>query len=276
MQHKLENHTGNENIAIYTGHHDSTLKPCLFGITYKDPNYCITRPSSSIYSIDYVLDGNGTIHQNNLTYHPKQGDLYILHPHTNQYYYSNPDNPWKKIWLNIFGDFIDHLFEDYKLNNIVYVKNFNNSSHLFNMFNMVKQNPSVSRDKIALEMHKLVIDISEFLKKKKAKKSPAHNMKQYIDNNMNNSISISDLQNIVHFSRTHTINLFKKEFGVSPHEYITSEKLRLAKNLLKNTTLSIAEISESLAFNDANYFSSFFRQATGETPLNYRKREKIH
>ncbi len=66
-------------------------------------------------------------------------------------------------------------------------------------------------------------------------------------------------------------HLFKASVGVSPLEYINRIRITAAKELLLNTSLSIAEISATVGFSDQNYFGRLFRRHTGQSPRQFAK-----
>jgi len=65
---------------------------------------------------------------------------------------------------------------------------------------------------------------------------------------------------------------FKELYGVSPLQYINQQKVNYAKRLLLNPSHTINQVSEFAGFADSNYFSRFFKQSTGITPTEYRKK----
>lgn len=65
--------------------------------------------------------------------------------------------------------------------------------------------------------------------------------------------------------------LFHKEVGCSLSEYLQTVRIERSKVLLKYTNMTISEIARECGFNDANYFSRKFREATGARPLAFRK-----
>lgn len=65
-------------------------------------------------------------------------------------------------------------------------------------------------------------------------------------------------------------DLIKHFTGKSPLDHIHEYILVLAKDRLRNTTLSVSEISYSLGFDYPNYFARFFRKKTGLSPKVYR------
>lgn len=67
--------------------------------------------------------------------------------------------------------------------------------------------------------------------------------------------------------------VFKAIMGQPPHAYIREAKLSLARRLLRESDLSVSEISDALNFEDALYFSRLFRRCVGIPPREYRRRK---
>lgn len=68
---------------------------------------------------------------------------------------------------------------------------------------------------------------------------------------------------------------FKKEVGLSVREYITNKKIEKAEELLRNTSLSIQDISEMLGYSAQSYFGDVFRKLHGISPSEFRMRQDI-
>lgn len=64
--------------------------------------------------------------------------------------------------------------------------------------------------------------------------------------------------------------LFRKAIGVSPVEFRNKIRIINAKALLKNSQSTIAEIAESVGFEDQFFFSRVFKKYTGISPAAYR------
>jgi len=65
-------------------------------------------------------------------------------------------------------------------------------------------------------------------------------------------------------------NLFKRHIDQTPLQIITERRLLEAKRLLRNSDLSIQEISDTLSFNDIQAFSNFFKKHTKQTPTVFK------
>lgn len=64
--------------------------------------------------------------------------------------------------------------------------------------------------------------------------------------------------------------MFKDQIGMSIGEWRQEQRVNRAKLLLQTTTMSIAEISRSIGFDDQLYFSRIFKKRIGLSPQKYR------
>ncbi|REK75147.1 response regulator [Paenibacillus paeoniae] len=85
------------------------------------------------------------------------------------------------------------------------------------------------------------------------------------------NIKLMDLAKAVGYSESYLSVLYKKETGETIMDSITRYRLKKAKELLKDKTLKIYEISEAVGYTDSNYFGKFFRKIEGIYPQEYRK-----
>ncbi|MBC6111373.1 AraC family transcriptional regulator [Pedobacter fastidiosus] len=92
----------------------------------------------------------------------------------------------------------------------------------------------------------------------------------YIKANLNEKISINNLSDKACMSKATFYRLFKRELGISPNDFILSEKIAKAKILLSQPTAKVASISYELGFSDANYFIRAFKKIVGITPGAYQ------
>lgn len=91
----------------------------------------------------------------------------------------------------------------------------------------------------------------------------------YIQKHLNEPFSLEDIARDSGYTPYYLSSLFKKETGCTLKNYVASEKLEAAKLLLKNTSLSISEISDRLHFTNPSYFSALFKKQMGMTPTEY-------
>nr|WP_307775480.1 AraC family transcriptional regulator [uncultured Cetobacterium sp.] len=98
---------------------------------------------------------------------------------------------------------------------------------------------------------------------------------KFINDNLENpTLCINQLQTVFGFNKNTLIQLFKKNYGVSPSKYITNKKLEYASTLLIETELFITEIASKLNFSNSSKFSLSFKEKFLYTPLQFRKKYK--
>lgn len=100
--------------------------------------------------------------------------------------------------------------------------------------------------------------------------NPIKEVTEYIKQNLKENMSLKSLSEKACMSTTSFYRFFKRELGMSPIEYILNEKIKCAKNLLKNPTLQINEVCYLAGFEDANYFIRLFKKHEGITPKQYQ------
>lgn len=94
----------------------------------------------------------------------------------------------------------------------------------------------------------------------------------YIENNYAERITLKDLCKIAGVTPNALINFFRKNFGMTPVEYINSIRLNKACELLRKKHYNITYIATETGFLDTSYFSRSFKKYLGLTPSSYRKK----
>lgn len=97
----------------------------------------------------------------------------------------------------------------------------------------------------------------------------------YIADHLSDSgLSRQEIAKSAHISESHLSHLFSKRLELSITDYVNSERLKLAKSLLADTSMPITLIAMKSGYNSASYFISTFKKNVGVTPTEYRKRQK--
>lgn len=92
----------------------------------------------------------------------------------------------------------------------------------------------------------------------------------YIRKNLKEDINLKHLSDKACMSTTSFYRFFKRELGMSPIEFVLSEKIKHAKKLLNNPSIQINEVCYLSGFEDANYFIRLFKKHEGVTPKQYQ------
>jgi AraC-like DNA-binding protein len=92
----------------------------------------------------------------------------------------------------------------------------------------------------------------------------------YIRANISEKIQVDELSEKACMSRTSFYRAFKREFNLSPLDFILKEKIKKAKHLLSESRTSVSDVCYQLGFSDLNYFGRQFKKSEGISPTQYR------
>lgn len=94
-------------------------------------------------------------------------------------------------------------------------------------------------------------------------------VKDYIDNHFTSDISISDISEKFTLNRYCFIRSFKKQYYLSPHQYIMNQRINRAKELIRRG-FSLTDITYDCGFYDQSHFIKTFKVYTGLTPEKFK------
>jgi two-component system response regulator YesN len=87
-------------------------------------------------------------------------------------------------------------------------------------------------------------------------------------------LQMSHVARKFNLSPNHFSTVFSQQVGEPFRDYLTNLRINRAKELLRTTNLTSAQVAYQSGYNDAHYFSTFFRKKTGFAPLQFRKRSQ--
>lgn len=98
-------------------------------------------------------------------------------------------------------------------------------------------------------------------------------MKAELRSNLAADITIEQLANRFLLTPNYVSTLFKRETGMTVHDYLTEARIDRAKELLADPRLKLYDIASAVGYRDRDYFTRVFRKRVGVTPKEYRDRE---
>lgn len=250
--------------------HGVPFRNAVIGITYPTPDYSIERQSSSPITVfEYVLEGEGKLLIDGKWQTARSGDIYILRSGEHQHYRSAPQRPWKKIWINYISDYLTAMLDAYNIKSGIY----NSDAARDHFEQLFKLSQSVTPDQdacyaIAEHIHAILHAI---VSERGAGQSDKYRILEALNAAVYEKTNLDRLAADLHISKSNMIRIFKKHYGVTPYEYLISQKISAAKLLLKDTKMTVKEISQRVCITDEHYFSSLFFARVGMRPKEYRQ-----
>lgn len=94
----------------------------------------------------------------------------------------------------------------------------------------------------------------------------------FLQLNYHQRISQQDCASLFYLNKDYLCRSFKKELGVSMMTYLRQIRMEHARELLINTAMTYQEIADAVGIFDSKYFARQFKQESGITPFDYRKK----
>lgn len=94
----------------------------------------------------------------------------------------------------------------------------------------------------------------------------------YMDTHFHESPSLDRIAKVANLVPSYFHNKFKRNFGLTPFQYIQNLKINKAKQLLLQTSMRINEIAFQIGYKNAYHFSNSFKKVTGIRPKEFRKK----
>ncbi|MBQ8815519.1 MAG: AraC family transcriptional regulator [Lachnospiraceae bacterium] len=266
-----------EYIRYFTQERSDPFIIEISGKSWCDGSYRIFRDKPRMWVLEFIVSGTGTVHSDpeNLDYHPRAGDVYLLPPNQRHLYFSDADDPWVKLFLNMRGPVIDGLADAYGLSHRIHFPDMLELQSLFEeIYGMMedRQLPdTLILERTELLVHRIFRSLGEKYRSKNRASEEMEKVKQYLDTHVGQIVTIQALSDLIYRSPDYLIKHFKAEFGMTPYQYLLNRKMVIAERLLRDTTLPVKEVAEQLGYEDAHYFSGLFKKERKVSPSQFRK-----
>ncbi len=253
----------------------------------KDPFFKLWHPvADGTNLIIFMHSDGGSIVCNENIYPIKRGVLCFLG--TGKYHYTMPNDPSTYERSKIFFSTVmlrsavsalsdTALFKNITANTILYAElPEEEQAEAETIFNELKcyENTPYNEAVLMSSVLRLLVLIERYLTSGTNEFSSRNDVVKialnYINEHISEKITLEKLCSVSHTSKFHFCRIFKKTMGTTTMQYILSTRITLAKRMLRETNMSVTEVSENCGFSSVANFSREFKEYAGETPSRYR------
>ncbi len=240
--------------------------------------YYTERTNLKSYQFIYTLQGEGQLEYCNKKFTILPGQLFLLDCTINHRYFTEKGNTWDFIWIHFWGNQAKFYFKEL----------MRSGYQVFNVLNQF-QVESTMRRVLALNQKKLLgydvmsshlIDslLTECMLYQLAVDQPSLTMPKDIEDvikdiedNYKENLSLDILAHRHGISKFYLAHKFKANTRTTVNEFLINTRLTNAKQLLRDSELTITQITYEIGMNNVTHFINLFKSREGMTPLAYRK-----
>lgn len=226
----------------------------------------------------YVGSGRAVAYADKNSYILNKGDIFITFPNQIHYYETTERGEFTVIIFSSkiiygFGDIISKSVPDRNYIPFGEVNGFDM------IFDRIKE---LSGDYTALAVNGYInVIMSRILpllqlKTVNAENNTAlYNVIDYCTRNFKEEITLDDVAESLHLSKYYISHMINRKLNQNFNEYINNLRIAEACNLLRETNIKIADISEDVGFGTIRSFNRAFKQITGVSPAVYREKNAV-
>ena len=231
------------------------------------------------YAIVYISDGQGEF-ESQLTggVRVSAGDLFFVFPGVWHRYRPMKKVGWKTYWVHFQGEDADRLVARGFLRPeepVLHLGDHDAVLHTFNrMFDRLRTEPVGFQQMIAADTLEIVAAALGAVRAQQHEnriQAAVRRARATLENNVHSLPVIDDLIAESRLSRVKFFRVFKEHTGMTPYQYHLQLKIRSAGEMLRNSNLTIRQITRELHVESEYHFSRLFKSKTGMSPSQYRK-----
>ena len=232
------------------------------------------------YKFHYVHSGEGILRSGDTEYRLQRGQGFFTFPHAIAYYKADVINPWTYSWIAFQGLQAESYLKRAHLSAARPVMDFDGNPWFETVFDQLleaRQSEKSGDLKYQSILYRFLSEVIDTTCKETEPRADGNFSElyvrkaiEYIEINFSHKVSIAELADYIGVDRKYLSALFKKKLNVSPQAFLLQFRMNKAGELMRNSGLTIADISRSVGYNDPLLFSKMFKKITGVSPKAYR------
>ena len=240
------------------------------------------------YHVHFILHGKGTLEIGEKSYQLQRGQIFVIPPNIETYYYSDPRDPWHYTWVSFGGTRAGYFLEKAGITKECPVRDayieperfLELTEKILDHHELTVANELI-RTSLLYEIIALLVE-SQYENRASKDKTEIYDYSPeiYVNTALEYmhehyaDIRISEVASFIGISRYYLTHIFKEKLNISPQEYLLNYRMEQGSRLLRTTGLSVQAISEKVGYENPLTFSKTFKNKFGLSPRTYREKMK--
>ena len=238
------------------------------------------RQNLNSYLFFIVLEGCGYVSYDNARFSISVGDCVWLDCTKPYSHESSATDPWSLMWVHFYGKEASCFYDDFLRHSCSFLFRPQSALAFTDILQHIYQIHSVKSSLMELYTNRYLTELitlcyTENIMENQEKSSIPSKLEQvhdYLDEHYAEKINLEDLSSRFFISKFHLAREYKKRYGVTIGNDLTTKRISHAKSMLRFSEASIESIALDCGFQESGYFIKVFKKAENMTPLEYRKK----
>lgn len=257
-----------------SGQGGEVLELLTFGREQSYPHRVLERTSEE-YILHYVTEGSGRFNGKRIS----AGEGFLIVPDRPHRMESDDADPWHFKWIAFRGAEAKREMKKIGLDEERCYFSFSFADQLESLFGDVIYRAHDDCEINTYMKGIFYIILSYHKKERQAEQNRGTRQyvleaMQYMDVHFREDVRVDEIAEALHISRKYLCALLTEEIGMSTKAYLLARRADAAADLLKHTTMTVAEIAQEVGYGDYTQFSRMFRKRMGCSPQQFRKRSE--
>ncbi len=249
------------------------------------------------YEFYLFLEGDVSIEIDGILYPVSFGDIMLILPHLpHRPMIHSLDVPYRRVVFWVSQEYANHLMETAPEYGYVMQYAATNKEYLFHneriafytiqskALRLIEELQSAhfgKHEQVTICVNDLLLSLNRLIyEQKHTKKAPEElslyqNLCAFIEEHLDEDLSLDRLSTEFYVSKYHISHIFKENLGISIHQYITKKRLSLCREAIIGN-MSITKAYQTFGFGDYSSFYRAFKKEYGISPKECQDMQLIH
>lgn len=224
------------------------------------------------YLLHYIFAGAGRFEAGGCTYRLHEGQAFLIVPNVVTFYQADDRDPWHYAWLEFGGTQAEAFLQRCNLSMERPIYTADDVTAIEEQWMRLLQYARTDGADGYRVTGSAFLLFDAFARQSAAPpreetaEGSIHRALAYVRYNYYRPIAVAELCALVGVERSYLCRLFKKHTGKSPQGYILDYKLNVARALLREGNLSVAQAARSVGYEDQSAFSKLYKKRFGISP----------
>lgn len=238
------------------------------------------RQNLNSYLFFIVLEGSGYVSYEDSRFDISAGDCVWLDCTKPYAHESSANDPWSLMWVHFYGKEAPCFYANFLNHSCSFLFRPQNTIAFTDVLQHLYEIHSSKASLMELYANRYLTDLitlcfTENIPESQENSSIPNKIKQvhdYLEEHYAEKINLEDLSFRFFVSKFHLSREYKKIYGTTIGNDLTSKRISHAKSMLRFSSDSVENIALNCGFQDSGYFIKVFKNLENMTPLEYRKK----